>query len=414
MRRSMHVVGRTLWAILAATAISLGIARAPALAGDPDPTRWGEVLAEARGQTVYWNAWGGEPRINGYIEWVGGELARRFGVTLVHVKLGDTGEAVSRVLAEKAAGTIEGGAVDLIWINGENFAAMKRNGLLLSSWAEGLPNYALVRADRNPAVRSDFTVPVEGQESPWGRAQMVFFHDTAEMADPPRSMAALLDWARANPGRFTYPRPPDFLGSTFLKQAVIELAADRAALYRPVAEADFAAVTAPLWAFTDRLHPLMWRGGRAFPQSGAELRRLMGDSEISIGFAFNPAEASAAIANKELPDTVRSYVLEGGTIGNIHFLAIPFNAAHKAGAMVVVDFLLSPEAQARKQDPAVWGDFTVLEVAALDAADRALFDRLALGVATLTPAELGAAVPEPHPGWMEAIETEWTRRYGVQ
>ena len=87
--------------------------------------------------------------------------------------------------------------------------------------------------------------------------------------------------------------------------------------------------------------------------------------------AFNPADASAAISAGRLPETVRTFVLEDGTIGNTHFVAIPFNAAHAAGAMVVADFLLSPEAQARKQDPRVWGDGTVLDLAALAPEDRA-------------------------------------------
>ena len=64
--------------------------------------------------------------------------------------------------------------------------------------------------------------------------------------------------------------------------------------------------------------------------------------------AFNPAEASAAIEAGRLPETVRTFILEDGTIGNTHFVAIPFNAAHKEGAMVVADFLLSPEAQAQE------------------------------------------------------------------
>ena len=81
--------------------------------------------------------------------------------------------------------------------------------------------------------------------------------------------------------------------------------------------------------------------------------------------------------------------------------------------MVTADFLLSPEAQARKQDPKVWGDPTVLAMDKLDAADRARFAALDLGVATLPPAELGPALAEPHASWMERIETEWTRRYGV-
>jgi len=106
--------------------------------------------------------------------------------------------------------------------------------------------------------------------------------------------------------------------------------------------------------------------------------------------------------------------LDQGTIGNVHFVAIPFNAKAKAGAMVFANFLLSPEAQARKQDPKVWGDPTVLAVAALGAEDKARFDALELGIATLKPAELGAPIPEPHPSWMTAIAKEWANRYGAK
>ncbi len=81
--------------------------------------------------------------------------------------------------------------------------------------------------------------------------------------------------------------------------------------------------------------------------------------------------------------------------------------------MVLADFLMSPEAQARKQDPNVWGDPTVLDVAALPADDRERFAKLDLGIATLPPEKLGLALPEPHPSWMMRLETEWARRYGV-
>ena len=70
----------------------------------PAPPRFAEVAERARGQTVYFNAWGGSRQINDYIAWAGQELQRRFGVELVQVKLTDTAEAVARVPAEKAAG----------------------------------------------------------------------------------------------------------------------------------------------------------------------------------------------------------------------------------------------------------------------------------------------------------------------
>jgi putative thiamine transport system substrate-binding protein len=332
---------------------------------------------------------------------------------VVHVKLADTGEAVARVVAEKAAGRDDGGAVDLVWINGPNFAAMKAQGLLFGPWAEVVPSWRFVDVAGKSTVRSDFTVPTDGLESPWGMAQVVFYHDTARLPNPPMSIAALGAWAAAHPGRFAYPQPPDFLGLTFLKQALIALALDPAVLQRPVAEADYAPATAPLWDWLDALGPNLWRGGRAWPATGTQLKQMLADNEIDIAFSFNQSEASAAILSGELPDTVRSFVLDGGTIGNANFVAIPYNAGAKAGAMVLANFLMSPEAQARAQDPAVLGNFTVLDINALAPDDRARFAALDLGPATLGPEALGPALPEPHPSWMERLARDWAGRYGV-
>lgn len=402
---------------LAALAAALFLGGAVvAMAADPDPADWPAVLEQARGETVYWNAWGGAENVNAYVDWVAAEVDKRFGVKLVHVKLEDAATAVAAVLAEKTAGKTEGGAIDLVWINGENFAAMKRDGLLLPpGWAEKLPNRRFVDVTGKPTLTADFTIPVDGQESPWGMAKLVFFHDSAktDAATLPKSIAELVAWAKAHPGRFTYPQPPDFMGSTFLKQVLVESVADRAVLAKDAAGVDADAILAPVFATLDALNPNLWRGGRAFPKNYPAMKQLLADGEADIIFAFNPAEASSAIAAGELPETVRSFVFPGGTLANSHFVAIPFNANAKAGAMVVADFLISPEAQALKQDPAVWGDPTVLALDRLDPVDRARFDGLALGVATLAPDALGPPIAEPHPSWVAKLEAEWTRRYGV-
>jgi putative thiamine transport system substrate-binding protein len=395
---------------------ALFLLAAPARAADPDPANWRGVLARARGETVYFNAWGGSQNVNAYIQWAGKEMSRRYGVKIVQVKLGDTAEAVAKVVAEKAAGRNKGGSVDLIWLNGENFASMKRQHLLFGpGWAEKLPNWKYVDFENKPTIRTDFTTPTDGLESPWGMAKLVFFYDKAR-TDPatlPRSAKELLAWARQHPGRFSYPQPPDFMGSTFLKQVLTELVPDPSVLQTPVEESSFEKTVAPLFAYLDELKPYLWRHGEAYPQNYPAMKQLMADGELDIIFAFNPAEASGAIEKGELPETVRSFTFPGGTLANTHFVAIPYNASAKAGALVLADFLLSPEAQARKQDPKIWGDPTVLALSKLDQKDRARFDALDLGVATLKPAEVGPALPEPHPSWMERIETEWKKRYGV-
>lgn len=396
----------------AAILVSLAVAAGAMRAGADELPAWDEILATARGQTVYWNAWGGSDQVNAYIDWVGSRVADEYGVELVHVKLADTADAVARVLAEKAAGRSDGGSVDLIWINGENFAAMKRQNLLFGPFAERLPNFALVDVDGKPTTRLDFTIPTDGFEAPWGMAQLVFYYDSARLASPPRTIAALADWAAANPGRFSYPAPPDFHGTTFLKQALHALIDDPAVLQAAPDDATFESAADALLAFLDSLHPNLWRQGAAFPQNEAAMRQLLDDGELDIGFSFNPGTASASIEQGLLPGTVRSFVLEGGTIGNTHFVAIPFNANAPEAAMVVANFLMSPEAQLRKQDPALWGDPTVLDPLKLAPDDRAAFDAQPRGIATLAPESLGPVLPEPHPDWMTRIEAAWRERYG--
>ena len=370
------------------------------------------LVEKANGQQVYLNAWGGDDKINAYIKWVSVRVNADYGITLEHVKLNDTAAAVSRILAEKTAGRDTDGSVDMLWVNGENFASMMRADLLQpNDWVTSLPNWRYTDANELPAIMLDFAVPTKGREVPWGRAQLVFFHDSAYLANPPKSANALKAYIANNPGRFTYPQPPDFIGVSFLKQLLIELTDANDALYAPVDEADFDAVTAPLWQYLEDINPNLWRGGNAYPQNYPAMRELVADGELDIYIAFNPADASSAIARGELQDTVRSYVHEKGTLANVHFLAITFNSDASEAARVVANFMLSPEAQLRKADPEIWGDPSVLSMVKLSSSDKAAFDALPKGVATLSPADLAKTLAEPHPSWVPMLEKAWQERF---
>ncbi|MDA0962828.1 MAG: ABC transporter substrate-binding protein [Proteobacteria bacterium] len=391
--------------LISAISMIATLAAVPALAD------WQATLDAARGQIVYWNAWGGDERTNAFIDWVGEETEARYGVSVEHVRLSDTAEAVTRVISERAAGQDSGGSVDLVWINGPNFLAMKEQGLLFGPFVEGLPNARFVDLSPGAAAAMDFTVPVDGMESPWRLAKFVFVHDSARVDAPPRSMAGFIDWAAANPGRMTHPDSSNFMGATFLKQALVELAPDRAALLEPATDDSFAKQTAPLWSWYDALRPNLWRGGTAFPENESVQQQLLNDGEVDIAMSFDPASTAAAIAQGLLPDTARVFVPEGGTIGNVSFVAIPYNAANAAGAQVVANFLLDPAVQARMQNIEVLGSFSVLDPARLDDAGRAAFAALPTAPALPTLEDLGPTLPEPHASWMTRLTAEWARRY---
>ncbi len=392
---------------------SLALLGAGLLASGPSwaqtGTPWPTIEAKARGQRVFMNAWGGSERTNAYLQWAAGEVSRRFGVQMEHVKLTDTAEAVKRVRSEKAAGKLTGGSVDVVWINGENFLTMKRESLLFGPFSESLPSYQYVDLVGKPTTRSDFSEPVDGLEAPWGMAQFTMYADRKRVPNPPRSMAALADFARANPGRLTYPRPPAFIGTTFLKQALLELNTDRSALYKPFAPDALARTSAPLWAYLDALHPHLWRAGKQFPQTPAAIRQMMADGELMVTLTFNPNEAANEIVAKRQADSVYAWQMAAGSVGNTHFLAIPFNSGVTEGAQVLVNFMLSPEAQARKADIAVWGDPTVLAIDKLPTADRAQFGAKPLPGQVESPAPV---ILEPHGSWVDPLEREWLKRYG--
>jgi putative thiamine transport system substrate-binding protein len=387
-------------------ALALSLASTPLMAAD-----WEETLAAARGQTVYFNAWGGDSRTNAFLAWVDEQVSERYGVEVEHVKLTDTAEAVARVVAERAAGQVTDGSVDLIWINGANFQSMKEQGLLFGPFLEDLPNARYLDLMPGAAAVVDFTIPTEGYESPWRLARFVLTHDSARVPDPPRSMAALLDWSKAHPGRFTHPAVSNFMGATFLKQALVELTSDPAVLQAPPTDEGYAAATAPLWAWYDELRPLLWRAGETFPENESVLQQMLNDGEVDFAMAFDPAAAAAAVEKGLLPDTVRSFAPEGGSLGNVSFVAIPFNAAHKEGAMVVADFLLDPATQAQAQDIRVLGSFSVLDFAKLDEGTRAAFAALPASPALPTVESLGPTLAEPHPSWTVRLTEDWARRY---
>lgn len=372
---------------------------------------WQATLDAARGQTVYFNAWGGDDRTNAFIAWASTQTEALYGVKIAHVKLTDTAEAVTRVISEKAAGQDTGGSVDMIWINGPNFLAMKDQGLLHGPFVAELPNAKYL--DLSPASPNavDFTTPVEGMESPWRLAKFVFNYDTARVSAPPATMADFVPWAAANPGRMTHPNPSDFMGATFLKQALVELTPDPAVLQSPVTDANYAAATAPLWVWYDALRPNLWRNGEAFPENQSIQQQMLNDGEVDIGLSFDPASAAAAIAQGLLPETVRVFVPKGGSLGNVSFVAIPYNAAHQAGAKVVANFLLDPATQAHMQNIEVLGSYSVLDSAKLDDAARAAFAALPTAPALPNLDDLGPTVLEPHASWMTRITEDWAQRY---
>lgn len=369
---------------------------------------YAQLEEAARGSEVRWHMWGGSAQINQWVDtYVAGEMKKRFDMTVVRVPM-DAPVFVNKLLTEKAAAKTTG-TMDLLWINGENFKNARQAEVLLGPFADKLPHFQQYCDPEKSA--HDFGFPVDGYEAPYGRAQFVFEYDQARTPTPPLSLAALKDWIIANPGRFTYPEPPDFSGSAFLRHVFYATTGGHQQ-YMNGFQADLYAQNAPLaFAWLEEVKPYLWQQGQTYPKDAAALDTLFARGEVDMGMSYHPAHAQMKILEKTYPDTVRTFVLSDGAIFNTHFTAIPFNAPNPAGAMVLANFLLSPEAQLSKFRPENWGDLPALEMDRLSDADRAAFAQVDLGPATLNAATLAAAaVPEIPSEYLEALEKDWSRR----
>ncbi len=377
---------------------------APDAPGEKRP--FPELEEAAKGTAVNFFMWGGDEEINAYVDdYVTPQMKEKYDATVKRTPLPDTADAVNKLLNEKSAGKNEG-TIDLIWINGENFATGADADLWFGPWAEELPNAKYIDWE-SPDVHRDFGYPVEGREAPWGKAQFVMIHDAAKVENPPKTMDELLAWTKENPGRFTYPAPPDFTGNAFIEQVFYGVTEQVEPYQEPFDEEVFRKRAPEFYGYLNELEPNLWRGGETYPESSAKSEELYQNGEVYLSMSYTPQLAQRQIEKGLYPESTRTYLLDGGTLNNTHYVAVPFNAPNKAGAQVLANFLQSPEAQLEKQDPEGWGDLTVLELDRLPEGVRDKFGEPS-DEATLSTGELQQnRLPEARTEWLLALEDGW-------
>lgn len=391
-------------ALTVGTACSAPAAEAPTAEDRP----WDEVLAEADGQTVRLWMYGGDDQGNAYVDDVLAPAAAELGVTLERVPVADTGDAVNRILTERRADVTDG-EVDLVWVNGDNFATGRQAGAWLCDWTDALPSMAFTDPD-DPLLTTDFGVPVDGCEAPWHKAQFTLVYDSARVPEPPTTLDGLLAWVEQNPGRFTYPAPPDFTGSVFVRQVLSAVSGGSDEVPLEFSQEAYDDLAPALFDRLGELAPALWRGGDTYPQTLEELDQLYADGQVDFTMTYGPATLTQLVEDGTFPATTRVLTLDEGTIGNASFLAIPSTSGSQEGAMVVADLALSPGQQVAKADPATWGQFTVLDLDRLEDEDRAAFEQLPESPIVPSYEELSAgADPELGPEWVTALDEGWRR-----
>ncbi|MFS1515532.1 ABC transporter substrate-binding protein [Bacillus sp. SCS-151] len=322
---------------------------------------WKDIIELASGTEVNIFMWGGDEGINSYIDdWVAPRLLEKHDIILTRTPM-DTENILQKLLTEKKAGK-DSGTIDVIWVNGENFKNAKENELLLGAFSNKLPNVQQYVDLESLDVQYDFGTSTENMEAPWGKVQFVLAYNSANIAEPPRTFEELKVWMQENKGKFTYPEASDFTGNAFLRHLMYEAAGGvDQLLSRSFDEQYIYTQSQEMWTYLRDIKPFLWRSGETYPQDLAALDRLYSDGEVWMTMGYNEARVESLIEKGIFPDSTKTFVFDSGSIGNTHFLTIPYNSPNVAGAMVAINYLLSPEAQLKKMEPSMWGENMALD-----------------------------------------------------
>jgi len=373
---------------------------------------WSEIEAEADGQDLYFYMWGGADHIN---NWVSGylkdSLNERFNINLEMVPINGASVYINKILGEKQAGKNSGGAVDVVWVNGENFKTMRQGNLLFGPYAEMLPNIQ----NCNPDILGfDFGFPVDGYETPYGAAQCVMEYDSAKITVPPENIGELFEWVKENPGKFTYPALPDFTGSVFVRHVFYYVAGGYERLMGPFNEEVYNEIAPQVWDLLNEIEPYLWREGETYPESSTQCQNLLGNGEITFNIYYGPDGAATNIDKGAYPETVKTFLFKDGMIGNINFVAISYNSDHKAASMVLANELLNPEVQYAAALPISEGGMSwmaPLDLTRVSADYQKKFSDLPIHPSRQPTEVLNQySVPEIQSEWLLRIEKEWQNK----
>lgn len=371
-------------------------------------------VEKLRGTEVTFYGWGGSEKTNGWIDgYLSKVMMEKYGIKLKRVGMG-IDEILSQLIAEKEASSKKG-TIDVVWINGENFYTAKNKGLLYGRIDSFIPNYKKYIDSNNTENTEDFNTSVEGMEIPYGRAQLVLIMDGEILKTPINSTKELLEVAKNNPGIITYPAPPDFTGSAFVRNILCDIVGYENILKAGNDEGKLREVLKPGFDYLKEIKPYLWKEGKTYPVDSTQQNNLFSDGEVSFNLTYHPYSLLSEKATGHFPKTSFSSLFSKGTIGNTHFVSMAFNSPNPEGAMVLINEIISVEAQASKYDPKVWGDLPILSNEKLSKEEKELFSKVDLGEGAISQEELlSKRIPELPVDVLLLIEKIWLEEIPVE
>lgn len=398
MKRKTHIVVLCMIMILSLVGCS-----SPKQASDRNSidildSTYDDILDNAKGTTVNFYGYGGNEVMNKWFDtYVIPQMKEKYDINVKRVGM-NIDDIMNKLLSEKQAGSKDG-IIDVVWINGENFKTAKENDLLIGSFTNKLPNFNDYIDKDSKTINTDFGVSVDGLEAPWGKAEFVVIKDSSKISQSIEDTETLKEVIMKNPGKFTYPALPDFEGSAFVRNVIYDIVGYDNLINLTENEDEVRKVIQPAMDYLNEIKPYLWNKGETYPATIAQLDNMYSDGEVYFTMTYSPNTVKGKIDSNEYSEDTEIIAFNKGNISNTHFLTIPKNSSNKDGAIVLINFLMSIDAQASKTDTANWGDMSVLDMNKIPDSEKSKFSETI---------EYGKTLPELDAGLIPIVEKIWT------
>jgi putative spermidine/putrescine transport system substrate-binding protein len=370
-------------------------------------SQWSEIVEAAKGSTVVYMGYKGDGDRDTWTEDVwGATLKEKYDIDLEYV---DDAEIPTLILNDLDNGVDEtGGTFDIGWVNGIWFTNAQSEDGWFGPINSVLPNFEKYIDQTDERVSLDGGYPIDGYETPFGSAMMVFYYNSDELSSAPTNCEELLEVAKENPGKITY---VDFndeggFGRGVMATLVHDIIGDEA--YESLSADDPDAVreaVEPVMSYLRDLNPYLWKQGTTFPASESAIDQMFVNGELIMSMSFSPYSVGTKIADGTFPESTKSFVFDSGMCSNYNYLAIPYDAPNKAAALVAINEMLDPDMQLKLFEAA---EGTVLDLSTLSSDEEEAFESVDLGPNNLTPEEVQeSSIPDLPADVQEIIIQQW-------
>ncbi len=193
----------------------------------------------------------------------------------------------------------------------------------------------------NPAL----LVPVKGAAIPYRGSSVVLAYNSDHVKSPPKTLADLLAWIKANPGKFTYNSPNSGGSGYSFAETVVDSTIPAADLkqmqdgYVPNLENDWNTGLQTLHG----LDKYVYQG--VYPNGNAAVLQLLAQGQIWVAPVWSDQSLTALASGQLGPNIKLSQISNPPFTGGAAYLGVPKTARHKKALYRFVNYILSPEAQ---------------------------------------------------------------------